>query len=126
MIFVALLIGVILAVALLAAVASVGLHRDRAFYTAILIGVAAFYPVFAIERLDYSAALVQLLVAGGFVALALSGYRAGAQALGSVFLIHALYDVVALPLGIHAPLLWPELCLSFDLVFAAAARALLR
>lgn len=115
--------GAILAAAFLGLCATVGLHRDRGFYAALLIAIAFFYPVFSAERFAFDEALLQSVIALGFVGVALVGYRSGGSALLSVGLMaHATYDVVGLIFGVHAPELWAEFCIGFDWILAIAAR----
>jgi hypothetical protein len=122
----AVLAGAGLAALLLAACAAVGLHRERAFYAAMLIAIASFYPVFAWERMAVDEALWQLPAVGGFVLLALLGYRQGSGFLSAAILAHAVFDLAAWTAGLHAPILWAELCMGFDVVLALAARRFLR
>lgn len=117
--------GAVAAVLFLGLMAAVGLHRDRGFYAALLIAIAFFYPVFSAERFDIDGALFQFLYAMPFVLIAMIGYRREPGLLATGLLLHASFDVVGLLFGFHAPELWAELCIGFDLVLALAARVFL-
>lgn len=115
--------GALLGAAFLGLSATVGLHRDRGFYAALLIAIAFFYPVFSAERFAIDEAAIQAVIALIFLGVALAGYKSGGSAILSVGLMaHGTFDVAGLILGIHAPDLWAELCIGFDWVLALAAR----
>lgn len=120
--FIGFTIGALAAAALVFVAHRQGIIRERAFYVALLICIAFFYPVFAYERFALDEAVVQVFVACAFTTLAFWGYKAGGTVLAYAFVAHAVYDVVAGAIGLHAPMLWPEICLSFDLIMAYAAR----
>lgn len=121
------LVGAALGALLVAMAGTVGLHRDRGFHAALLILIAFLYPVFSWERFDLDGMALQALLAAPFVGVALIGYRvAGGAVLGLGFLLHGLFDVAAGALQFHAPMLWSEICLGFDVVLGVAARRFLR
>lgn len=120
------LVGGVFGAAFVALVATVGLHRDRGFYAALLMAIAFFYPVFSAERFALDEAAVQMLIALAFVGVAMVGYAKKSAGILSIGLItHATYDMVGLIFGVHAPELWAEFCIGFDWVLAIAARMFL-
>ncbi|GGY54640.1 hypothetical protein [Parvularcula lutaonensis] len=127
MFLVPILVGVVSAVVLLLAASTVGMHRDRGFYAALLIAIAFFYPVFSAERLAFDEAALHGAVGALFLMAALYGYRSGSGAiLFAAFTAHAVFDSVGFVMDFHAPMFWAELCIGFDIVLAVAARTFLR
>lgn len=127
MFLVPLLVGVAAAVILLFAASTVGMHRDRGFYAALLIAIAFFYPVFAAERFAFDEAALHGAVGALFLTAALYGYRSGGGwVLFAGFTAHAVFDAVGFAFDFHAPMFWTELCIGFDVVLAGAARSFLR
>lgn len=124
----ALLIGVVLALAVGGFATGVGLDRDRAFYPTVMIVIAFLYTLFAAMGAPPSTLLVECLVGVGFAALAVAGFR------GSLWLVvvalagHGVFDtfhgrVIANP---GVPTFWPSFCAAYDVVAAAYLAALIR
>ena len=111
-------LGILLG-AICAGVAMVaGLDRARASSVVLLIAIAIFYVVFAVEA---GANLVsQSLIASTFVLVALVSYRTSLWGIAIGLATHALYDAFSHTLGAPAPHWWPMFCLGFDLVLACA------
>lgn len=123
----AVIAGAVAAGILLFLAALVGLHRERAFYAALIIAIAFFYPVFSAERLDFQGAVIQCGIAFVFLWLALVAYKIpNTFAMAFVIVGHAIFDAAAYGLGIHAPMFWAELCMGFDVVLAVGARVFIR
>jgi hypothetical protein len=122
-----LLAGAAGAATLLAVCALGRLHRSIGFYAGLLTAVSLTYPLFAVERFDYSSGLWHLGGATAFILLGSAAARIGSGALlGLGFLGHAVLDLLGIPWGFHGPLFWGEFCVGFDLVLALAARFFLK
>jgi hypothetical protein len=125
---VALLIGVVLALAVGLFGTGVGLDRDRAFYPTVMIVIAFLYSLFAVMGAPPSTLLVECLVGVVFAATAVAGFR------GSLWLVvvalagHGVFDtfhgkVIANP---GVPAFWPSFCAAYDVVAAAYLAVLIR
>lgn len=109
--------GVLLATLAFPAVAVARLRREPAFFSALLIAIAAFYPVFAVD-----AGLAALALQGGvavcFAALAIVGYAARLWLIPAGFVLHGIYDALIAAPG---PSWWGAFCFGVDLPLAAFA-----
>jgi len=72
---VALIVGVLLALAIGLMATVVGLDRDRAFYPAVTLVVASYYVLFAAMDAPTGTVLLESLVGVVFLAVALTGFR---------------------------------------------------
>ena len=111
-------LGIALGVVSIAAAMLVGMDRDRSSGPVALIAIAAFYIVFAIDA--GSGRLPQGLIALVFIVAALVSYRTSLWIAVVGLIAHGAYDMSAHLVEAAAPLWWPQFCLSFDLVLAAA------
>jgi hypothetical protein len=109
-------IGIVLALAVTAGATVIGFDRDRVFYPAVLIVVAAYYILFA--AMDGSTAVVirESLVAGGFVLAAVVGFKTRLWLVAAAIAGHGIFDFVHHRLidNPGVPLWWPGFCLAFD------------
>jgi hypothetical protein len=69
------LIGVILSLAVFAFALVTGLDRDRVFYPTLLFVIATYYILFAVMGASVHAVLIESLVAGSFLAIAVVGFK---------------------------------------------------
>ncbi len=69
------LIGLVLALAVVALAASVGLDRERAFYPTVLIVIASYYVLFAAMGASNRTLVIEILVATGFLLVAVFGFK---------------------------------------------------
>ncbi len=116
--FVALLIGVLLALPYVA-------HARRSKHPAVVFGIgllvaALIYVIFAVAAANGRAALIEVggvLFFGVLVAL---GLRWSAHWLAAGWLAHVAWDLLLHPVEFssYAPWWYPVLCISFDLVVA--------
>lgn len=116
----ALLVGALLAIAigLLATVS--GLDRDRAFYPTVAIVVASYYSLFAVMGASTHALVVESLVAGVFLAVAVLGFRSSLWLVAMTLGAHGVFDLAhhALVSNPGVPAWWPQFCLSYDVTAA--------
>ena len=124
----ALLVGAVLAfgVGLMATV--VGLDRDRAFYPIVTIVIASYYALFAVMGAATNVLVVESVVAAGFLAVAVSGFRSSLWVVVLALAAHGVFDlahssVISNP---GVPAWWPEFCLTYDVTAAAYLAWLLK
>lgn len=117
----AVLVGALLALAVGLMATASGLDRDRAFYPAVTITVALYYVLFAAMAESTRALALESLVAVGFIALAITGFRSSLWIVALALAGHGLFDsvhgrIIANP---GVPVWWPPFCLTFDVAAAA-------
>jgi hypothetical protein len=100
---------------------AVGLDRDRAFYPTVLIVIASYYALFAVEGEATHALVVEAVVATAFLAVAIAGFRYSLWLVVAALAAHGILDmvhgqVIANP---GVPTWWPAFCLTYDGVAAA-------
>jgi hypothetical protein len=109
-------IGLVLALAVTAGATVIGFDRERVFYPAVLIVVATYYILFA--AIDGSATVVikESLVAGGFVLVAVIGFKTRLWLVAVAIAAHGIFDLVHTLLIENAgvPPWWPGFCMAFD------------
>ena len=69
------LIGLILSLAVAGFAAIVGFDRERAFYPTVLIVIASYYVLFAVMGASRRTLIIEIVVAGGFLLVAILGFR---------------------------------------------------
>jgi hypothetical protein len=115
-----LLIGAVLALAVGVFGSVVGLDRERAFYTTVAIVVASYYSLFAVLGASTRALVIESLVAGAFVAAAVTGFRSSLWVVVIALGGHGVFDlghgaVISNP---GLPGYWPAFCAAYDVVAA--------
>lgn len=124
----ALLIGAALALAVGLAASALGFDRDRAFYPTVMIVIASYYLLFAVQAGAYTALLYEALAALPFVLLSVLAFRRAPGLLILALLGHGLFDFLR---GDHlanpgVPGWWPAFCLGYDLLAGLYLALLLR
>ncbi len=120
-------IGILLAIAIVALGRIAGLDRDRAYYPVALIVIGSYYVLFALMSGDRSALVGELVFAGLFAATAVVGFRISLWIVVVGMALHGLFDFVRamfLP-GSGVPSWWPAFCGSIDVALACGLAALL-
>ena len=69
------LIGLTLSLAVAGFAAVIGLGRDRAFYPTVLIVIATYYVLLAAMGASRHTLIIEIVVAGGFLLVAVLGFR---------------------------------------------------
>ena len=117
----ALLIGVLLAVAVGLFATGVGLDRDRAFYPAVVIVVASYYVLFAVMGAPAHTLVPELIAGAAFIAAAAAGFRLSLWIVVLALAGHSAFDFThdAIIANAGVPSWWPQFCLAYD--FTAAA-----
>lgn len=112
------LIGVGLAGVVCAFGKVVGFDRDRAFYSMMALVVATYYILFAVLGGSTEALLLEMLVAGLFLAMAVVGFRRNLWWVVVALAGHGVFDMVH-HLVIEnrgVPVYWPGFCAAYDVV----------
>jgi hypothetical protein len=124
----ALLVGVLLALAVGLMATAVGLDRDRAFYPTVTIVVAFLYALFAVMGGSTHALLLESLVGLVFLAAAVSGFRSSLWVVAAALAAHGLLDLAHDRVIANAgvPLWWPAFCGAYDLTAAVYLAWLLK
>jgi hypothetical protein len=110
------LIGLILSLAVAGLATVVGFDRERAFYPTVMIVIASYYVLFAVMEASKRTLTIEIVVAGGFLLVAVLGYRRNFWLVVAALVGHGVFDCV------HrffidnpgVPHWWPGFCLAFD------------
>jgi hypothetical protein len=122
-----LVVGAVIAVAVVLFARLSGFDRGQVFYPTILIVTASYYMLFAVIYGDGSELTAEAFVMAIFVALAVIGFRTSLWVVVVGFVAHGLFDVCRhwWLAGRGVPSSWPAFCLAFDIVAAAGMAVLL-
>lgn len=120
------LIGVGLALVVCAFGSLAGFDRDRVFYPTMAIVVATYYILFAAIGSSTPALVLESLVAGIFLAMAVAGFKKNLWVAVAALAGHGVFDFFhhLLIRNPGVPAWWPGFCLAFD-VLAGAFLAML-
>ena len=112
------LIGVLLALAVAGLAMAVGFDRERAFYPTVVIVVASYYVLFAAEEASTRTLMIEIVVASGFLILAVVGFRKSFWVVPVALVAHGVFDFFhhRLIFNPGVPRWWPGSCLAFDVV----------
>jgi hypothetical protein len=115
------LIGLILSVAMAGFATAIGLDRERGFYPPVIIVIATYYVLFAVMGGSSRALLLEILVAAGFLLLAVLGFKISLWFAAAAIVGHGVFDLVHHWFIDNAgmPHWWPGFCATFDVVFGA-------
>lgn len=119
-------LGLALAVGLFARI--VGLDRDRAFYPTVMIVIALLYGLFAILGGAPEELVAEWIVMGGFIALAIVGFRFNLWFVVAALAAHGVFDIfhghlIANP---GVPDWYAGFCLTYDVTAAGWLAWLIR
>jgi hypothetical protein len=116
----ALLVGILLAVAAGVFATVCGLDRDRAFYPTVTIVIAFLYCLFAVLGGSTHALVLESLPAAAVVAAAVIGFRRSLWLVAIALAAHGLFDFVhgAVITNPGVPGYWPAFCGSYDVTAA--------
>jgi len=114
-------VGIVLAVVVYVFARLVGFDRDRAFYPTVAVVVASYYVLFAVMGGSSRALVLELLVMGGFVVLAVAGFKRRAWLVIAAIAGHGVQDFfhAGIVANSGVPVWWPAFCGSFDVVLGA-------
>jgi hypothetical protein len=110
------LIGLILSLAMAGTAAAIGFDRERAFYPTVLIVIASYYVLFAAMGASRRTLVIEIVVAGGFLLVAVLGFRTSFWLVVAALIGHGVFDFVH---GFFidnpgVPHWWPGFYLAFD------------
>ena len=127
-IVVALLIGVLLALAVGVFATGVGLDRDRAFYPTVTIVIALLYALFAVMGESTDALARESLAGAVFIGLAVIGFKWSLWVAVAALAGHGAFDFIHAGLISNpgVPQWWPEFCGAYDVTAAAYLAWLLK
>jgi len=122
------LIGVVLAAVVWGFALLAGFDRDRVFYPTLLTAIATYYILFAVMASSTPALIIESLVAGAFLMLALAGFKRNLWVIAAALAGHGVFDfchqVFIQNPGV--PVWWPGFCLSFDILAGGFLAMLLK
>jgi len=124
------LIGLILALAVIALAAGIGLDRERAFYPTVLIVIASYYVLFAAMGASGRTLVIETLLAICFLLVALFGFKKNLWLVAVAIVGHGIFDFFhhLLIENPGVPRWWPGFCLICDLIIGGflAIRLMMR
>ena len=112
----ALLVGALLAFVVGLFATASGLDRDRAFYPTVAIVIASYYSLFAVIGASTRALVLESLVGGAFLAVAVLGFRSSLWVVVLALGAHGVFDLAhgTVMSNPGVPRWWPAFCLTFD------------
>jgi hypothetical protein len=119
--------GLLLALAVAGLASGVGFDRDRSFAPTVLIVVASYYVLFAVMGASGRTLVIEILIAGGFLALGVFGFKTNPWLIAAGMVGHGVFDVIhhLLIQNPGVPSWWPGFCCAFDVIFGGWLAALL-
>jgi hypothetical protein len=124
----AIIVGIVLALAAGIMATGVGLDRDRAFYPVITIVIGFLYALFAVMGGSNHALMLELIGGLVFLSAAIIGFRSSLWLVAAALAGHGVFDifhgsVIANP---GVPTFWPQFCSAYDITAGAYMAWLLR
>ena len=112
----ALLVGALLAFAVGLFATVSGLDRDRGFYPTVTIVIASYYSLFAVMGGATRALVLESLIGGAFLAVAILGFRSSLWVVVIALGAHGVFDLAhgAVMSNPGVPRWWPAFCLTYD------------
>lgn len=92
--------------------------QDRSFYSTVLVIIASYYVLFAVQGASTDALVWETVIALAFFAVAIFGALYVPLLVGIGIVSHGLFDLVH-PAIIHnsgIPAWWPSFCMSLDVL----------
>src|SRR5712691_8725951 len=87
-------IGLILSLAVGVSATVIGLDRERVFYPTVLIVIASYYVLFAVMGASRRTLITEIVVAGGFLLVAVLGFRKNFWLVVAALVGHGIFDFV--------------------------------
>jgi hypothetical protein len=112
------LIGSILAIVVCSFAMLAGFDRDRVFYPTLLWAVATYYLLFAVMAGSTPALIIESLVMGAFLVLAVAGFKRNLWVIVAGLAGHGVFDFYhhVLKQNPGVPVWWPGFCGAFDIL----------
>lgn len=117
-------IGSLLAIGVSAFARLAGLDRDRAFYPTVLIVVASYYVLFAVQGGTTQALIIESAVMIVFLLASVVGFKFNLWIVAAGLAGHGVFDFFhgGIINNAGVPAWWPSFCMAYD-VFAGACLA---
>ena len=114
-------VGVALALGVCGSAALAGFSRERGFYPLMVIVIAGYYILFALQAASMPALWSEIAALLVFALLAIAGYKKSAWIVVAALALHGIFDAVHASVIANpgVPLWWPPFCLTFDVTMAA-------
>jgi hypothetical protein len=121
------LIGAVLALGVCVFAMLTGFDRDRVFYPTVVAVNSTYYILFAVMGNSTSALISESVIAAGFFAVAVAGFRKNLWLAVAGLAGHGVFDFLhhLLIQNPGLPVWWPGFCLSFDVLAGAFVAMLL-
>ena len=102
----------------------IGFDRSRNFYPVVLIVIASYYVLFAVQA-STAALWLEVVLFGAFFLVSIIGFRFSLWVVIVGLAAHGLFDMIHDTLIDNAgvPRWWPGFCLAFDVIVAVYAAA---
>jgi hypothetical protein len=113
-------VGIALALSVSLFAALVGLDRDRAFYPTVMIVIASYYVLFAVQGGSTQALLIEIVIMIGFIVVTVVGFKRSLWIVAAALAAHGVLDAVhgRLVSNPGVPAWWPAWCMSYDVAAA--------
>ncbi len=113
-------IGALLGIVTLVFMVLAKVSTERGTWATLLVAIASFYPVFAVESGSLGSVAVQIGAASFFIILAAVGARVSLWFVVAGLVLHGLFDWAANHMPVDpSPDWWGPFCIGFDIVAAA-------
>ena len=124
----ALLVGILLALAVGLFATRVGLDRERAFYPTVMLVIAALYSLFAVMGSSMHALIVESAIGVVFCMLAVAGFKSSLWIVVAALAAHGAFDLIhgKVITNPGVPVFWPRFCFAYDVVAAGYLAWLLK
>jgi hypothetical protein len=118
---VALLVGLVFALAVGVMCTTTGMDRDRAVYPVIMMVIACIYPLFAVMAGSTPALVSDVLVNVIFAVAAVVSFKSSLWIVAAALTAHGLLDAVHWRLidNPGVPVFWPAFCGGYDVMAGA-------
>lgn len=122
------LVGAFLALAVSLFATVVGFDRHRAFYPTVLIVIASYYALFAVQGGSTHALIMECAFIAAFMLASVLGFKLNLWLVVAALVAHGVFDFLhgQLISNPGVPTWWPMFCLTYDVVAAAYLATLLR
>ena len=115
------LIGLMLSAAVAGSAVIIGFDRERSFYATVLVVIATYYVLFAVQGASTRTLALEIIVSSVFSAIAVLGFRTNFWFVVAGMIGHGVFDFLH-QLFIEnpgVPVWWPGFCLAFDVIFGS-------
>ena len=114
-------IGIVIAIGVALFGRFVGLERERAFYTTVLVVVASYYALFAAMGGTARTIVLECSIIAVFVGVAVLGFKGNRWFIVAGLAGHGVMDVFhgGLISNPGVPVWWPQFCMGYDITAAA-------